>query len=62
MNKAFYIKSINEDWELCMVYGYVGDNKYCIFKRYKPDNSITEDIGVFDSKEAIKVWESYEYK
>jgi hypothetical protein len=58
-NKAFYIKSIDSDWELCMVYGWVGDGNYCLFKRYKADSNVTEDIGIFTSEEAIKIWESY---
>lgn len=61
-NKAFYIKSLGENWELCMVYGWVGDGMYNLFKRNKKDNSITEDIGIFTSQEAIKIWESYESK
>jgi hypothetical protein len=42
-----------------MVYGWVGDGNYCLFKRYKADSNVTEDIGIFTSEEAIKIWESY---
>jgi hypothetical protein len=43
-----------------MVYGWVGDGKYCLFKRNKADSSITENMGIFDSEEALKIWRAYE--
>jgi len=58
-NKAFYVKKLDHEWELCMVYGYVGDNKYHLFIRKIDNTNVTHEIGTFNSKEAIDIWESY---
>jgi hypothetical protein len=54
-NKMFYTKPIG-DLELCLVCGYVGENKCYIFYRKKGEYDSIKEIGTFDENTAFKIF------
>ena len=55
-NKEFYTKKIG-NLELCLVCGWVGDNKCVVFYRnHKGDTTI--DFGILDRKIAFETYET----
>lgn len=52
-NKMFYTKPVGPKTELCLVYGWVGDNQMTLFIRHKETLKVIEDFGVMSSDEAI---------
>jgi hypothetical protein len=55
-NKEFYSKKIG-NLELCLVCGWVGDNKCVVFYRNHNGNT-TIDFGILDRKIAFETYET----
>jgi hypothetical protein len=56
-NKAFYMKKLQNGNEFCLVVGYVGDQKACVFERNSVTfNEIQDTVQILSTQEAVKVY------
>jgi hypothetical protein len=58
-NKAFYVKRLENGNQFCLVIGYVGDDKACVFER-NPEtfDELPNTVQILLTNEAIEVYKN----
>jgi hypothetical protein len=51
-NKVFYAKPISDNLEICLVCGWVGENRCVVFTRDMQTKEKVEDFGIHSTKDA----------